>query len=446
MFLKPPADPDLGWHLRLGGFVLENHQFPWTNLFSYNFPDYRWADSYWLTQVMMVTLTNLVGPRGVSLLFAFIAAMAVGISARFNPFVSVLIALLLVPSVGVRPLVVSLLLFALLWLVLCEVQGGLNRRWLYFLPPLFLLWANIHADFVIGLLVLSLFLAIEAVRQREFATPVFVWGASILATLINPYGAFLWKTLFAEARSRLMRDTIAEWLPPNSHTDFGLYLLGFLFLLNLLFFLSRRRLVISETVLVALFSLLSLFSMYHIRLLTIIAAPFLVRSLKEVVRKFFAESSRGFLELYAAASLAVLALVVGPLFLGAEFWSQTADARELARAGGYPHAAVEFLRENPQEGNIFNDYVWGGYLIWQLPEVKTFIDGRMPAWEVNGESVLADYLVVAGLKPDWEDILQKYDVSYFLIKTDSILAQALRVHPGWELVYQDDLAVIFRKQ
>ena len=91
-------------------------------------------------------------------------------------------------------------------------------------------------------------------------------------------------------------------------------------------------------------------------------------------------------------------------------------------------------------------------MFWQLPSVKTFIDGRMPAWRESlpagrqGERyVFEDYLTVMRLKPGWEDVLEEYDVSYFLIRGDSPLSQALKVHPGWGVVYEDSLAIIFGK-
>jgi hypothetical protein len=315
------------------------------------------------------------------------------------------------------------------------------------LPLLFLFWANVHADFVIGLLVLTIFILIESVRQHKFWGPLFVWLASILATLINPYGFFLWWTLAREAGSSVMRENIAEWRPPNTHTDFGLYLLFFILLLTVLFFLRRRKPAPAETALVALFAFLSLFSAYHVRFLALVSAPFLVRGFASLSRRSFLPAhQQRFVELYASISLAVFALLVGPLFLGAKFWRESSSPEALAHAGDYPYAAVRYLKENPLKGNIFNEYAWGGYLIWQLPEVKTFIDGRMPAWQVDGESVFADYLAATRLEPGWEEVLQKYDISYFLLRADSSLAQLLRVHPSWRVIYEDATAIVFKRE
>ena len=440
VLLKAPTDPDFGWHRRLGEFIVDQRQIPKQNLFSYTLPEYRWADSYWLTQILMVLLERTVGLFGLSLICALIAAVAVGLSTGFNPFASFLVAMWMIPATGVRPFNFGLLLFSVLWLLL-------RKRKFWTLPFFFFLWANLYANFVFGLILVFLFFGLEVMRLRKISPKfVLIPFLSVVATLINPYGTFLWKTLFAEAGSLLMRNTIAEWLPPDSHTDFGLFFFVFLFFVAFLMIRGREKLNLTEVSLIAVFALMGIFSLYYIPLFAIVVGPFLLRGLKTVSQfSIFNNQMRQFIKLYASVFLAVFALVVGPFVQLPEVWSQSSDPEVLAEAADYPYDAVEFLRENPQDGNIFNDYVWGGYLIWQLPEVKTFIDGRMPAWREGDEYVFEDYLTVVQLKSGWEEVLQKYDVSYFLIKSDSALAQALNVHPGWDVVYEDETAVIFRK-
>jgi hypothetical protein len=427
--LKPATDPDWGWHRRLGEFILNNRQVPWQDMFSHTMGGYRVADFYWLSEVIMVGLEKTVGIFGLSLICALVAALAVGLATGFQPFVSFLVALLLIPAAGVRPFNFGLLFFSILWRLL-------RRQKFRWLPPLFLIWANFYANFVFGLLLVFLFLGTETVRRRKISWPlVAVSLLSAAATLVTPYGVFLWQTLAAEAGSQLMRNTIAEWLPPNPHTDFGLLFFAFLFFIAFLMIRRSKKLDLAETGLIAVFACLGIFSIYYIPLFAVIIGPFLVREISNI-------SLRSFIKLYATVCLTIFALLVGPLRRLPQAGLQ---GQALAESGDYPYEAVEFLRENSQDGRLFNDYVWGGYLIWQLPEVKTFIDGRMPAWKAGENYVFADYLKVVQLKPGWEDVLQKYDISYFLIRSNSTLAQALKVHPEWGVVHEDDLAIVFRK-
>ena len=440
VLLKAPIGPDWGWHRRLGEFILDQHQIPRQNLFSYTLPNHLWADSYWLTQVLMVSLERLIGLFGLSVVCALVAALAVGLAVGFNPFASFLVAFFLVPLVGVCPLNFGLLLFSLLWFLL-------RQRKFWVLPFLFVLWANFYANFVLGLLLVFLFFGLEMLRLRKISLKFLIIPPLCLAaTLVNPYGIFLWKTLLAEAGSLLMRNNIVEWLSPDAHTDFGFLFFVFLFFLAFLMIRGREKLDLTEVSLIAVFSLMGIFSTYYIPLFAIIVGPFLLRNLKAILQfPIFSNKRRQFAKLYASVFLAVFALVVGPFVQIPKVWLPSRDPKVLSEAGEYPYEAVGFLRANPQDGNIFNEYVWGGYLIWQSPEVKTFSDGRMPAWREGEEYVFEDYLTVTRLKPGWEEVLEKYNISYFLIKSDSVLSQALKVHPGWKVIYEDETATIFGK-
>src|SRR5205823_11555546 len=42
----------------------------------------------------------------------------------------------------------------------------------------------------------------------------------------------------------------------------------------------------------------------------------------------------------------------------------------------YPVRAVAFVKEQGYSGPLYNDYNWGGYLMWQMPELPVAMDGR----------------------------------------------------------------------
>lgn len=108
-------------------------------------------------------------------------------------------------------------------------------------------------------------------------------------------------------------------------------------------------------------------------------------------------------------------------------------------------AAAEFLRKNPVQGNMFNFFDIGGFLDWQLyPGALTFIDGR-----TYNQGVFMEHQTVTAAFPGWENILDKYAVTYIVTKAvDSAgmtlpLIPTLANHPGWSLVFADGLFVVF---
>ncbi len=108
----------------------------------------------------------------------------------------------------------------------------------------------------------------------------------------------------------------------------------------------------------------------------------------------------------------------------------------------FPVGAVSFLKLHPQKGNIFNQYEWGGFLEWSLPQVQTFIDSRTDIFEYKG--VLRDYFAI-GTFNDSQKLLDKYKITYIVYPTHTPLAYFLANNARWEQIYQDNQAVIYRR-
>jgi hypothetical protein len=111
----------------------------------------------------------------------------------------------------------------------------------------------------------------------------------------------------------------------------------------------------------------------------------------------------------------------------------------------YPIEAVEFVSQNSLSGNMYNSYVFGGYLIYRFfpdPRYRVFVDGRAI---VGGEDYFVESLKVSLLTPEWQDILEKYKVNWMIVETNSPLTLFLSTHDDWKLVYSDNIATIFVK-
>jgi hypothetical protein len=132
------------------------------------------------------------------------------------------------------------------------------------------------------------------------------------------------------------------------------------------------------------------------------------------------------------ASLAV-ALVAFP--------ARSALASQVAR--GNPAEAVDFIRRTHLTGRMLNEYTYGGYLSWALPDQKVFIDGRADVYAWTG--VLEDYGAWATLRADPNLLLDKYAVDFCLLSRDAPMARVLRYLPGWSERYSDSQAVIFER-
>jgi len=117
---------------------------------------------------------------------------------------------------------------------------------------------------------------------------------------------------------------------------------------------------------------------------------------------------------------------------------------EPAFAAVLPIGAVEYLTANPPPLNLFNSYNWGGYLIYALPDVPVFIDGRT---DLYGDVFVTDaYYRPAIGDESWRAVFTQYGINAALIEVGSGLEAVLRTEPGWRLAYADDLAAVFVRE
>ncbi len=108
----------------------------------------------------------------------------------------------------------------------------------------------------------------------------------------------------------------------------------------------------------------------------------------------------------------------------------------------YPVGAVAYMESNGIQGRVFHEWVWGGYLIWNAPELKVFIDGRGDPYGSTG--VFKDYLsAVSNENPG--AVLDKYHVEYVLMSADSPLVNFLKSTATWRVQYKDETSVLLHR-
>jgi hypothetical protein len=148
--------------------------------------------------------------------------------------------------------------------------------------------------------------------------------------------------------------------------------------------------------------------------------------------------------LVAAVLVAAMLWWLGPEHLHRITLSGTRPA-EFFRATSYPIEAVEWIRAHRDLSGqrLYNDYAYGGFLLWWLPDTKIFIDGRMPAWHRGDRDMLRDYLALNGAEPALS-VLTKYSVDWALVKRQTPLEEVLARDAEWDRVYDDEKSVIYR--
>jgi hypothetical protein len=474
--LQPLTEPDFGWHLRTGLDVLHNGlALPSSDPYSHTMPDWPWVEHAWLTDVLIAGLYSAFGALAVIFFFAAvtISAWLLGAAVASASLIcrwlacacSLWVAL---PYLGARTQLITLLGFAVLsWLLKRWRDGNGFLQW--WIPPLFLLWANLHGGFVAGLLVLCLVIGTTAIvrslsDRRMVLTepcdePLFSWtdlkrltvitAISACVTLLNPYGWRLYVEIVDSLSNRIMLDTLQEWQPLSlagvAGRRYGVYLAGLVVGMALWY----RRIEPVRWVVGVVFLAFSFRHMRNIPFFLIASLPLCAELLSEgyerLCRRWPRDHAMANAVNFASAVLTAAILVwEGPEHVHQIVLSGIRPA-EYFKATSYPIEAVEWIRDHREQTGqcLYNDYGYGGFLLWWMPGTKIFIDGRMPAWRSGGRAILRDYMTLTGEDPDLS-ILAKYSVDWALVKKGTPLEEGLARQAVWNRVYDDRKTAIYR--
>jgi hypothetical protein len=105
----------------------------------------------------------------------------------------------------------------------------------------------------------------------------------------------------------------------------------------------------------------------------------------------------------------------------------------------FPSKIVEILRNSDNPGRIFNEYNWGGYLIWHLRDYRVFVDGRT---DLYGDEIIGEWSDIINALPGWEYKLENWDIDYLLVSSDWPLLLVL--DGEWEIIYSDGIFQLAR--
>lgn len=471
--LQPLTEPDFGWHLRTGlDLLAQGWQLPATDPYSHTMPDWPWVEHAWLTDILLGLIyrdLGTAGGLGVILLFSaviigacLVAGSVAPVARRYQLVSSIMILWVALPFIGARTQMITLLGMAVV-MRLCEGArtGQIARLW--GLPPLFLLWANLHGGFTAGLVLLGLIIIGSAVVrllvtvrpdwERRIDEPIMSWaliqrltfftGLAGVLTLANPYGYRLYQEIVTSLADQQMIEQLHEWQPISltlvAGWRYAIYLVG----LGLAAACWYRRVEPVRCLALAFFLVMALKHMRNIPLFLLVSLPLcaqlleaganqLLRWLPVAVR--FPKQS--LLTLTAGVALVLVMLgtdhLQGVLLAGL-------DPATFFRGTQYPIEAVQWVQSHRDQvgTKLYNDYGHGGFLLWWLPGEKIFIDGRMPAWKIKNRQIFADYVALNHWNPPALGVLDKYRVDWLLAIRGSSLEQAISHAEGWRGLYED---------
>lgn len=470
-------DGDLGRHLTIGGYILDEIKIPTSDIFSHTMDGMHLTPHEWLAQALFALAYRAAGLDGVVILCAFLlaATFTIVFHQAHNRGKLILTALgITILAAGAasvhwlaRPHIFTLL-FTVLWVGELEKwRQGKSWHW-WCLPLIMLVWVNTHGAFIVGILIWVIYLVGSLPpgwRKSSAASPasqggetswknsplsrLFILGlAALLITFVNPAGWRVWATTFGFLQNQYLVSHTVEYQSPDFQVASFWPFLAMICLSVLLTAINRRRMPWVSVLLLVAWTAFSLVSARNIAIYAVLAAPILagiaasIFADNRIFERFLAFDKRlQSVDLNLPGSIwpAVLSILIAWLVI---FNAGAADgaARNRFSEQVFPVEAVNWMESHPSPQPVFNYFPWGGYLLYRSwPSQRVFIDGQT---DFYGESLTRQYEKVITLAEGWQDVFAEYQVGRVIMPSDSLLVAKLPHEQGWQVVYQDNTAAI----
>ncbi len=451
-------DSDPLWHVAAGDLIRAQGTIPASDPWSFTAGDYRWLNVSWLWDMLFSIIVQHLGWEGAAAINGIIIAALLAITYvhcvlrsgnGMASFFSVVLIFIMF-HLHLRPVHVTHFMIALWMLMLgLIIRSECKAYWLALLPASMLVWVNSHGGFILGFVILGLFTS-EAIllKKPQRNALLATCAACAIAALCNPYGFGIIETVLRPLTT-VANQYITEWQPFTT-SPMNLLTCAFIVLFVALVVGRKTHATPAEATLAYLFLLYGLTTNRALYAFTLIAAPMLAYHLAPFmretkapndsalrIRQFFHDASQQKHWLFVALSIAVFtppALLV------------SVRAGIFPQQTGWPDIKEEiaFVTKHYPDNRFITDFNLSGYIVYETRgKLPVFVDPRTET--AFPREVMADYFTFLDGTPDWDRILDKYDIKGCILfnKTDQALHDRLKSRKGWKTAFKGDAATIY---
>jgi hypothetical protein len=452
---------DLAYHVRAGMLIIDQGAVLRTDPFAFTTAGGPWLDEQWGAQVLLALGYRAGGWAFLAILRAVLVAVVIGLvfvacrrqgtGLRVAAWLALGSFILAAAAMGLRPQLFGMVLFAATLAILAGRSDGSGRlRWTVWLIPLLVIpWASLHGSFIfapvaVGMAWLDDLLARRPGAQRLLAVAI----ASVLTSLLNPFGIGVWSYAIGLTTNATIRRLITEWQPTALLSVSGLLLYGSMVVFGALIVMTVRRgggsapwRRIGPTLLWLVFLGVVAASAERGIAWWALAAPVAVASLLGQADGVKAPDPAAPPRRPERAS-ALNGVIVGVLVLvGVVLLPTWRSGTSLLTDAPSGITAALASRVSPSD-RIWNAQAWGSWLEFALPGVPVAVDSRI---EVIPTAAWDDHIALSGGAAGWQAILDRWQVTVVAASRteQAALIPLLQASPAWTQVYQDADGIIF---
>jgi len=240
--LVPIKSNDFWWHLKIGELIHSNGKIPTTNIFAWTLPPNQpYFYSAWLAEYLFYViyllgkLEAVMFTRNIVIFLVMILMMVETYrqtgSWRLSALTVGIGGLVIFSNTAIRPQIWSILSFAVFLTILNRYRDGqLRSRWLLLCPLVMMFWVNVHGAFVLGIILMGIFIVGEGIRTYLKRLKYLTWTqngwlvltgmVTLFSTVINPRGFGIWVYAFGMTTNNDIQDLNWEWQPPTVNTAY----------------------------------------------------------------------------------------------------------------------------------------------------------------------------------------------------------------------------------
>jgi hypothetical protein len=450
--LRRMSDTDLWGHLKCGEYFFQHGAILKTYFYNCSWPDFPYMNHEWLFQAVIYRVYEFSGEWGLVALQVTLVLASFWLLYRILriytdniPLISFILFLGIIASshrFALRPQHFTYVFFLSFLFSLHRYQRG-DRKFAWLMPPVMVIWANMHAESLWGIVVPGIFVAAEYLRRRinrergkDLRTLAVIFFLTVCASMANPftYKTVVWPFFVMKEQFAGVEELLSPTHP--RYLFFWLYCL--LFVLSTAF--NIRRVNPVWLTLGILYAAVAWTANRGIPHFVFVSAPLIAVNCRDLLERarekfrippFTSDGMR--LALLSCVGIILISVLASPAYL------------KKYDNVPYPEGALKFLRDHGVKGNVFNHHPWGCFIIWNsYPSLRPYIDGRF-----FHKKFYDEFNYISSVGPGWQELLDRYQITIALLPYSATDQGTLndRLFSGihWRLVYWDDVSLLYLK-